>query len=64
MSASIPAHESLAVEFKSDRKRLPDAELVEAVLYLANVEGSAQLRDLGEYRTQRLVLAAWDAGEN
>ncbi len=23
-----------------------------------------ELRDLGEYRTQRLVLAAWDAGEN
>ena len=64
MPVAIPSEESLTVEFKSDRKRLPDAELVAAVLYLANVEGSAQLRDLGEYRTQRLVLAAWDAGEN
>jgi hypothetical protein len=30
---------SLLVEFKSDRKRLPDAELVEAVVCLANAEG-------------------------
>lgn len=36
---SIPAGESLTVEFKSDRKKLPDAELVEAVVCLANSEG-------------------------
>ena len=35
----IPLSESLTVEFKSDRKRLPDAELVEALVCLANTEG-------------------------
>ena len=35
----IPATESLTVEFKSDRKRLSDAELVEALVCLANTEG-------------------------
>lgn len=35
----IPASESLTVEFKSDRKRLSDAELVEALVCLANTEG-------------------------
>lgn len=35
----IPNSESLTVEFKSDRKRLPDAELVEALVCLANTEG-------------------------
>lgn len=35
----IPTHESLTVEFKSDRKRLPDSELVEAVVCLANANG-------------------------
>lgn len=35
----IPSTESLTVEFKSDRKRLPDAELVEALVCLANTEG-------------------------
>ena len=35
----IPVSESLRVEFKSDRKRLSDAELVEALVCLANTEG-------------------------
>lgn len=35
----IPASESLTVEFKSDRKRLSDTELVEALVCLANTEG-------------------------
>lgn len=35
----LPAAESLTVEFKSDRKRLPDDELVEALAGLANSEG-------------------------
>lgn len=39
MDAQLPARESLTVEFKSDRKRLPDSELVEAVVCLANAEG-------------------------
>lgn len=36
---SLPARESLTVEFKSDRKRLSDTDLVEAVVCLANAEG-------------------------
>lgn len=36
---SIPARESLSVEFKSDAKRLPDHELVAAAVCLANGEG-------------------------
>lgn len=39
MTPRLPPAESLTVEFKSDRKRLPDAELVEAVVCLANAEG-------------------------
>ena len=35
----LPPRESLTVEFKSDRKRLSDADLVEAVVCLANAEG-------------------------
>jgi ATP-dependent DNA helicase RecG len=35
----LPRAESLTVEFKSDRKRLPDAELMEALVCLANTEG-------------------------
>lgn len=35
----LPAAESLTVEFKSDRKRLSDDELVEALVCLANTEG-------------------------
>ncbi len=39
MRRTIPRHESLTVEFKSDLKRLPDAELVAAVVCLANSDG-------------------------
>ena len=35
----LPPHESLTVEFKSDRACLSDHELVEAVVCLANAEG-------------------------
>lgn len=35
----LPSEESLRVEFKSDRKRLSDRELVEALTCLANAEG-------------------------
>ncbi len=37
--SELPAAESLTVEFKSDRKRLPDDELVQALVCLANSEG-------------------------
>ena len=36
---TLPPRESLTVEFKSDRKRLPDTDLIEAVVGLANTEG-------------------------
>ncbi|WP_211223729.1 RNA-binding domain-containing protein [Massilia niastensis] len=36
---SLPSCESLTVEFKSDRKRFPDNDLVEAITCLANAEG-------------------------
>jgi ATP-dependent DNA helicase RecG len=39
MTHPLPPAESLTIEFKSDRKRLPDAELIEAVVCLANAEG-------------------------
>lgn len=39
MTHRLPAAESLTVEFKSDRKRLSDHELVEAIVCLANAEG-------------------------
>jgi ATP-dependent DNA helicase RecG len=35
----IPERESLTVEFKSDRRRLSDAELVAAAVCLANTDG-------------------------
>lgn len=35
----LPTAESLRIEFKSDRKRFPDDELVEAIVCLANTEG-------------------------
>ena len=38
-SPLLPAAESLTVEFKRDRRRLPDTELVEALVCLANTEG-------------------------
>ena len=37
--SSLPVAETLTVEFKSDRKRLSDDELVEALACLANSEG-------------------------
>jgi ATP-dependent DNA helicase RecG len=39
MTPLLPPAESLTVEFKSDRKRLSDHELVEAIVCLANAEG-------------------------
>lgn len=39
MTHSLPPAESLTVEFKSDRKKLSDTELVEALVCLANAEG-------------------------
>lgn len=39
MTRIVPPRETLHVEFKSDRNRLPDRELVEAVVCLANTEG-------------------------
>lgn len=38
-SPILPPAETLTVEFKSDRKRLSDADLVEALVCLANTEG-------------------------
>jgi ATP-dependent DNA helicase RecG len=38
-SSNLPPSETLTVEYKSDRKRLPDDELVEALACLANSEG-------------------------
>src|SRR5690625_3157767 len=37
--AAIPAAESLTVEFKSDRKRLSDDDLIQALVCLTNTEG-------------------------
>lgn len=39
MSQRLPPRESLTVEFKSDLKKLPDRELIEALICLANAEG-------------------------
>lgn len=36
---SLPTAESLKVEFKSDRQSLPDRELIEAVVCMANAQG-------------------------
>ena len=38
-SPHLPPAETLTVEFKSDRKRLSDTDLVEALVGLANTEG-------------------------
>ena len=38
-SAFMPQAETLKIEFKSDRKRLPDDDLVEALVCLANTDG-------------------------
>lgn len=39
MSQRLPPCESLTVEFKSDRKKLSDTDLIEALICLANAEG-------------------------
>ncbi len=39
MPRTIPEKESMTVEFKSDRQRLPDRELIAAVVCLANTDG-------------------------
>ncbi len=39
MPQRLPSCESLTVEFKSDRSRLPDRDLIEALVCLANAEG-------------------------
>ncbi|MCP3431363.1 MULTISPECIES: ATP-binding protein [Stutzerimonas] len=39
MPQRLPPCESLTVEFKSDLKKLPDRELIEALVCLANAEG-------------------------
>lgn len=39
MTPTLPQRESLTVEFKSDRKRLSDNDLVEAIICLANADG-------------------------
>lgn len=39
MSRTIPEKESMTVEFKSDWRRLPDRELIAAVVCLANTDG-------------------------
>ena len=39
MQDTIPASESLTVEFESDRARLSDWDLVEAIVCLANCDG-------------------------
>jgi len=39
MPQRLPPRESLTVEFKSDRKKLSDNDLIEALICLANAEG-------------------------
>lgn len=39
MPHRLPPRETLTVEFKSDRRKLPDADLIEALVCLANAEG-------------------------
>ncbi|WP_277373132.1 hypothetical protein [Pseudomonas sp. AA-38] len=38
MPQRLPSCESLSVEFKSDRSRLPERKLIEALIYLDNSE--------------------------
>ena len=40
MIRTIPTKESLTVEFKSDRSRLPDRELIETVVWLTRSDGT------------------------
>lgn len=39
MTQRLPLRETLTVEFKSDRRKLPDSDLIEALVCLANAEG-------------------------
>jgi len=39
MTQRLPPRETLTVEFKSDRRKLPDSDLIEALVCLANAEG-------------------------
>jgi len=41
MTDAIPSKESLTVEFKSDLKRLPDRDLMETVVGMANTSGGS-----------------------
>lgn len=41
MTPTLPPVESLTVEFKSDRRKLSDTDLAEAIVCLANAEGGA-----------------------
>lgn len=45
MTYPLPPAESLTVEFKSDRKKLSDTELVESLVCLANAEGGERRRN-------------------
>lgn len=42
--SALPARETLTVEFKSDEKRLPDRELMEAVVCLSGRRGALEWR--------------------
>ena len=42
MTRTIPASESLTVEFKSDVRGLPDRDLVLAVVAMANTDGGVK----------------------
>ena len=39
MERAIPSKETINIEFKSDKKKYPDAELFEAVVAFANTDG-------------------------
>lgn len=41
MTTELPTEESITVEFKSDRKRLPDDDLVATVVAMANASGGS-----------------------
>lgn len=41
MSEAVPTKESITVEFKSDRKRLPDDDLIDTVVGMANASGGS-----------------------
>lgn len=55
-TSPLPPRETLTVDFKSDRKRLSDTNLVEAVICLANAEGG---HATGCLRYLRGAVGAW-----